>query len=83
MVVGAIVIVNITIFQLRQREGVSVSLIETAGIISLAFSGSVIALAFMAFFIGLFSHKMRTSVREYLDRITTKEREALNTYEHV
>jgi hypothetical protein len=37
----------------------------------------------MAFFIGLFSHKMRTSVREYLDRITSKEREALNTYEHV
>jgi len=82
MVVGAIVIVNITIFQLRLHEG-AFTVVETAGIISLAFSGSVIAVAFMAFFIGLFSHKMRTSVRDHLKKITSKEREALNTYEHV
>jgi len=83
MVVGAIVIVNITIFQLRVHQGASFTLVETAGIISLAFSGSVICVAFMAFIIGLFSRKMRISVREYLDGITSKEREALNTYEHV
>ncbi len=84
MVVGAIVIVNITIFELRIQERASFTLIETAGIISLTFSGSIIAVAFMSFLVGrFFSQKMRASVHEYSDGITSKEHEALNTYEHV
>ncbi|KAF8329636.1 hypothetical protein F5887DRAFT_1004076 [Amanita rubescens] len=84
MVVGAIVIVNITIFELRIHQRASFTLIEAAGIISLTFSGSVIAVASMSFLVGrFFSKKMRASVLEHSNEITSKERGALNTYEHV
>ena len=63
MVVGAIVIANITIFQLRIHQGASFTLVETAGIISLAFSGSIITMGFMAFIIGFFSPKLKISLR--------------------
>lgn len=85
MVIGAIVIVNITIFQIHNTPKTNghFTLAEIAGIISLIFSGTVIAAALMAFLLGLFSRKLRISLKEYYRRVTTKERDALNTYDHV
>ncbi len=83
MVVSAIAIVNLTIFQLRFDRRASFTLIETAGIISFAFSGYITAVAFMTFLVGLFSRKFRKSVRKYFEGIISKERNALNTYDHV
>jgi len=85
MVIGAIVIVNVTIFNLHLNSNSSghISLAEIAGIISLIFSGTVIVVAFAAFILGLFSRKMRISMKEYYSRVTTKEKDALNTYHHV
>lgn len=85
MVIGAIVIVNVTIFNLHLNSSSSdhITLAEIAGIISLIFSGTVIVVAFAAFILGLFSRKMRISLKEYYYRVTTKEKDALNTYHHV
>jgi uncharacterized membrane protein YiaA len=85
MVIGAIVIVNVTIFNLHLNSDSNghITLAEIAGIISLIFSGTVIAVAFAAFILGLFSRKMRISMKEYYYRVTTKEKDALNTYHHV
>ena len=85
MAIGAIVIVNITIFRLNAgaKYHGSLTLVEIAGIISLIFSGSIISMAVIAFFLGLLSQKMRTSIKEYYQTITEKERNALNTYNHL
>lgn len=85
MVIGAIVIVNITIFNLHLSPDSNghITLAEIAGIISLIFSGTVITVAFAAFILGIFSRKMRISLKAYYKRVTTKEKDALNTYHHV
>ena len=84
MVIGAIVIVNVTIFNLHVDSiSGNFSLAEIAGIISLIFSGTVIVVAFAAFILGGLSRKMRISMKEYYARIITKEKDALNTYHHV
>jgi len=85
MVIGAIVIVNITIFKLNAgtNEHGSLTLVEIAGIISLIFSGSIISMAVIALFLGLLSQKMRSNIREYYRTITERERDALNTYNHL
>ncbi|SRR6266576_6098959 len=85
MVIGAIIIVNITIFNLNAgaKDHGSLTLVEIAGIISLIFSGSIISMAVIALFLGLLSQKMRTSIKEYYQTITERERDALNTYNHL
>jgi hypothetical protein len=83
MVFGAIAIVNITIFQLRihASERSSFTLIETAGIISHVSPVSSSPWRSCLSSSAASSHKTRTSIREHLDRITSKERGALNTYD--
>ncbi|KAF8347208.1 hypothetical protein F5887DRAFT_1174790 [Amanita rubescens] len=85
MVIGAIIIVNVTIFNLNAgaKDHGSLTLVEIAGIISLIFSGSIISMAVIALFLGLLSQKMRTSIKEYYQAITERERDALNTYNHL
>ena len=84
MVVSAIIIMNITIIQLHiSTSGHSFSLTEIAGIISLIFSSTIIVMAVMAFFLGLYSPKMRAVVKDYYQGITSKECNALNKYNHV
>ncbi|KAK2462531.1 hypothetical protein APHAL10511_005501 [Amanita phalloides] len=85
MVIGAIVIVNITIFRLgrHQTDTKSWTLAEIAGIISLTFSGSIIVAAITAFVLGLLSRRMRTTVREHYKWASQTEHDALNTFSHV
>ena len=84
MVIAAIVIVNVTIFLFHTSStSHGFTLAEIAGIFSLVFSGVVIVMAIIAFILALYSQKMRTAVKDYYQRVTKKERNALNTYNHV
>ena len=85
MVVGAIVIVNLTIFNLDVNSNGPdhISLAEIAGIISLIFSGFLILVAFGAFILSACSPRMKDAMDAYYTRVTTKEKNALNAYHHV
>ena len=85
MVVGAIVIVNLTIFNLNVNSNGPdhMSLAEIAGIISLIFSGLLIVVVFGAFILSACSPRMKEAIKKYYTRVTTKEKDALNAYHHV
>ncbi|KAK2462808.1 hypothetical protein APHAL10511_005199 [Amanita phalloides] len=86
IVVAAIIILNITIFLLDPNDPNTrrtSSLAEISGITSLAFSGSIIFVAAIALFLGLFSRKLGASLSKYRCHIHVRELNALNTYDHV
>ncbi|KAF8623803.1 hypothetical protein AX15_006187 [Amanita polypyramis BW_CC] len=86
MVIAAIVIVNTTIFFLDPNSPgprKTSTLGEVAGIISLAFSGSIIVTSVAALLLGLFSHKLGASLAKYRAQVFYRESNALNNYDHV